>query len=63
MTIDKLKKLDDDDLFQYFIDNARHSPDAPVDSKYNIRFGSKHLHSSETHLLRDLFFKKVRKAK
>lgn len=60
MTKAELQQLDDEALLQYFLDNARHRPDAPDNAKYNIRLGSRHLHDSETHLLRDQFFEAVR---
>ena len=60
MTTTELKQMDDEALFQYFLDNARHQPEAPTDAKYTIRLGSRHLHSAETHLLRDKFFEAVR---
>src|SRR4051812_32010704 len=64
MSLNELRKLDDERLLQYFMRYSGYRPDSPhKDTRYSIRLGSKSLFAEDTAVLRETFFSEVRQMK
>ena len=61
-TIDQLKALNDDQLFDYFVKHSRFNSQSPKNACYSIAVGIRThaLFSGDTGDLREKFFKAVR---
>jgi len=56
MKISQLKLLNEEQLFNYFINNAKYHPTTKlINAKYSIRLGSKIILAGDTAILRDKF--------
>lgn len=60
MTPDKLQKLSEKKLFDYFVNHAGFQPDSPPAHAYTIRLGSRSLFAKDTADLWTDFKKKVK---